>query len=82
LVSGHAGIAGNERLDQLVGKAASEKQKGRTSISWLKERISQYYTMAKDTKVDKGKHSFKYLKIFSKIDQIFQISYLDCMEVD
>jgi hypothetical protein len=38
-------------------KAASEKQKGRTSIAWLKERISQYYTMAKDTEAEKGKHS-------------------------
>jgi hypothetical protein len=54
-VPGHTGIAGNERADQLAEKAASEKRKGRTSIAWLKERISQHYTMAKDTEVDKGK---------------------------
>jgi hypothetical protein len=42
-VPGHTGIAGNERADQLAGKAASEKRKGRTSIAWLKERISQLY---------------------------------------
>jgi hypothetical protein len=45
----HTGIAGNERADQLTGEAASEKQKGRTSIA--------YYTMGKETEVDKGKHS-------------------------
>jgi hypothetical protein len=56
-VPGHTGIAGNERADQLSGKAASEKRKGRTSIAWLKQRISQHYTMAKDTEVDKRKHS-------------------------
>jgi hypothetical protein len=56
-VPGHTGIAGNERADQLAWKAASEKRKGRTSIAWLKERISQHYTMGKDTEVDKGKHS-------------------------
>jgi hypothetical protein len=50
-------IAGNERADQLAGMAASGKQKGQTSIAWLKECISQHYTMAKDTEVDKGKHS-------------------------
>jgi hypothetical protein len=26
-------------------------------FAWLKERISQHYTMAKDTEVDKRKHS-------------------------
>jgi ribonuclease HI len=56
-VSGHTGIAGNERADQLAWKAASEKRKGRTSIAWLQERISQHYSMAKATEVDKGKHS-------------------------
>jgi ribonuclease HI len=53
-VLGHTGIAGNEWADQLAGKAASEKQKGRTSIAWLKKHISQHYTMAKDTEVAKG----------------------------
>jgi hypothetical protein len=57
LVPGHTGIAGNERADQLARKAASEKRKGRTSIAWLKERISQHYSTAKDTEVDKGKHA-------------------------
>jgi hypothetical protein len=33
-VPGHTGIAGNERADQLAGKAASEKRNGRTSIAW------------------------------------------------
>jgi hypothetical protein len=56
-VPGHTGIAGNERADQLAGNAASETQKGRTSIAWLKERIPQNYTMAKDSEVEKGKHS-------------------------
>jgi hypothetical protein len=56
-VPGHTGIAGNERPDQVAGEAAAEKHKGRTSIAWLKERISQHYTMAKDTEVEKGKHS-------------------------
>jgi ribonuclease HI len=32
-VPGHTGIDGNERADQLVGEAASEKRKGRTSIA-------------------------------------------------
>jgi ribonuclease HI len=32
-VPGHIGIAGNERADQLVGEAASEKHMGRTSIA-------------------------------------------------
>jgi hypothetical protein len=56
-VPGHTGIVGNERADQLAEKAASEKRKGRTFIAWLKEHISQHYTMVKDTEVDKGKHS-------------------------
>jgi hypothetical protein len=42
-VPGHTGIAGNERAGQLAGKAASENRKGRTSIAWLKERISTLY---------------------------------------
>jgi hypothetical protein len=54
---GHTGIIGNERADMLAGQAASERQKGRTSIAWLKERISQHYTMATDTETDKGKET-------------------------
>jgi hypothetical protein len=30
---------------------------GRTSIAWLKERISLHYTMAKETETERGKHS-------------------------
>jgi hypothetical protein len=30
---------------------------GRISIAWLKERISQHYSMAKDTKTERGKDS-------------------------
>jgi hypothetical protein len=72
---GHTGIAGNERADQLAGEAASNKQKGRTSIAWLKERIPQHYAMAKDIETDKGKDSilppppkksFPYLKRIRK----------------
>jgi hypothetical protein len=43
------------RADQLAGEAASDRQKGRTSIAWLKERIAQHYTTAKDTETDKRK---------------------------
>jgi hypothetical protein len=56
-VPGQTGIARNERVDQLAGEAASNKQKGRTSIARLKERISQHCAMAKDIETDKGKHS-------------------------
>jgi hypothetical protein len=56
-VPAHTGIAGNERADQMAGQAVPEKHIGRTSIAWLTERISQHYTMAKDTEVDKRRHS-------------------------
>jgi ribonuclease HI len=56
-VQGHSGIEGNERADQLAGEAAAEKKNGRTSIAWLKERISLHYTMAKETETERGKHS-------------------------
>jgi ribonuclease HI len=56
-VLGHSGIEGNERADQLAGEAAAEKKTGRTSIAWLKERISQHYSMAKDTETERGKDS-------------------------
>jgi hypothetical protein len=56
-VPGHSGIVGNERADQLGGEAASERRHGRTSIAWLKERISQHPTIAKDSETDKGKET-------------------------
>jgi hypothetical protein len=56
-VLGHSGIEGNERADQRAGEAAAENKTGRTSIAWLKERISQHYSMAKDTEPERGKHS-------------------------
>jgi ribonuclease HI len=40
-VPGQSGIVRNERADQLAGEAASERRHGRTSIAWLKERISR-----------------------------------------
>jgi hypothetical protein len=52
---GHTKIPSNERADILASDAASQRRKGRTSIAWLKEQISQYYTIAKDTETDKGK---------------------------
>jgi hypothetical protein len=67
-VPGHTGIEGNERADQLGGDAAAEKQKGRTSIAWLKERISKYYTMAKDTEIDRGKEF-----LFVNVERCFDI---------
>jgi ribonuclease HI len=56
-VLGHSGIEGNENADQLAGEAAAEKKTGRTSIAWLKERISQHYSMAKDISTERGKDS-------------------------
>jgi hypothetical protein len=50
-------VAVNERADQLAGEAASERRQRRTSIAWLKERISQHFTIAKDSEIDKGKES-------------------------
>jgi hypothetical protein len=44
-------------LEDRTGEAASNKQKGRASIAWLKERIYQHYAMAKDMETDKGKDS-------------------------
>jgi hypothetical protein len=54
-VPGHPGIDGNERADQLAGEVASEKRHERTSIAWPKERISQHFTVAKDSEIDQGK---------------------------
>jgi hypothetical protein len=56
-VLGHSGIEGNERADKLAGEVAAEKKPGRTSIVWLKERISLHYSMAKDTETERGKDS-------------------------
>jgi ribonuclease HI len=57
LVQGHSGIEGNERADQLAGEAAAEKKNGRTSIAWVKERISLHYMIVKETETERGKHS-------------------------
>jgi ribonuclease HI len=54
-VLGNSGIEGNKLADQLDGEAVVEKKTGRTSITWLKERISQHYSMAKDTETERGK---------------------------
>jgi ribonuclease HI len=50
-ILGHFGIEGNESADQLGGEAASGKRQGRTSIAWLKKRISRHFTMAKDSEI-------------------------------
>jgi hypothetical protein len=47
----------NLSADQPAGEAAAEKKTGRTSIAWLKERISKHYSMAKDTETELGKDS-------------------------
>jgi hypothetical protein len=57
LVPIHSGIEGNDRADQLAGESAAEKITGRTSIAWLKGRISQRYSMAKETETASGKDS-------------------------
>jgi hypothetical protein len=56
-VPGHTGVVGTARADQLAGEAASQRRKGRTSIAWLKERISQHYTTAKEMETQKGKEA-------------------------
>jgi hypothetical protein len=56
-VLGHSGISGNDCADQLTGDTAAETKSGRTSIAWLKQRISQHDSMAKDTETDRGKDS-------------------------
>jgi hypothetical protein len=53
----HSGIVGNERADQVAGEADSDRRHGRTSIAWLKQRISQHFTIAKDSETDKGKET-------------------------
>jgi hypothetical protein len=55
-VPGHTEVSGNERADQLAGEA-TQRKKGRTSIAWLKERISQHYTTAKDMETQKVKEA-------------------------
>jgi hypothetical protein len=44
-------------VDQFASEAASQKKQGQTSISWLKERISQHYTTAKEIETEKGKQA-------------------------
>jgi hypothetical protein len=41
----------------LCPRALMETKTGRTSIAWLKESISQHYSMAKDTEIERGKDS-------------------------
>jgi hypothetical protein len=45
------------RVTHLLGEAASEKERGRTSIAWLKPRIPQHYTTVTVTEGEKGKNS-------------------------
>jgi ribonuclease HI len=75
-VLGHSGISGNERADQLAGEAAAEKKTGRTSIAWLKERISQHYSMAKDTETERGKDSILPQPLRSRFWMVPQIDLL------
>jgi hypothetical protein len=56
-VLGHSGIEGNEGADQLAGEDAVEKKTGRTSIAWLKVRLSPYNSMAEDIETKTGKDS-------------------------
>jgi hypothetical protein len=55
-VPGYTEVSGNERAC-LAGEAASQGKRGRTSIAWFKERISQHYTTAKEMETQQGKEA-------------------------